>query len=357
MTADAKRRVLVVDDSALVRQVLSAILARHPLLEVVGTARDPYDAREKIKQLSPDVLTLDVEMPRMDGLTFLGKLMRAHPLPVVMLSSLTDKGTATALDALDLGAVDVIGKPALDQAVGLEAMGAEIAETVHAASFARIHRAAPALPSPAFSAPTAAMAPLATRARAGRSLIAVGSSTGGTEALRRIFETIPGNLPPIAVVQHMLPGFTPAFADRLDRASAATVKVAEDGESLQSGTVYLAPSDQHFTAVRRGAGLAVQLREGERVSRHLPSVDVLFESVAEACGPHALGIILTGMGEDGARGLLRMRQRGARTLGQDEATCVVYGMPRVAWARGAVMEQCPLPLVPHLIAEWCERQP
>jgi two-component system chemotaxis response regulator CheB len=353
MSADAKRRVLVVDDSALVRQVLSAILARHPLLEVVGTARDPYDAREKIKQLSPDVLTLDVEMPRMDGLTFLDKLMRAHPMPVVMLSSLTDKGTATALDALGLGAVDVIGKPALDQAVGLEAMGAEIAETVHAASFARIHRAASA-PAPA---PTTLMAPLAARARAGRSLIAIGSSTGGTEALRRIFEAIPDNLPPIAVVQHMLPGFTPAFADRLDRASAATVKVAEDGEPLRGGTVYLAPSDQHFTTVRRGAGLAAQLREGERVSRHLPSVDVLFESVAEACGPHALGIILTGMGEDGARGLLRMRQRGARTLGQDEATCVVYGMPRVAWARGAVMEQCPLPLIPRVIAEWCERQP
>ena len=353
MTADAKRRVLVVDDSALVRQVLSAILARHPLLEVVGTARDPYDAREKIKQLSPDVLTLDVEMPRMDGLTFLDKLMRAHPMPVVMLSSLTDKGTATALDALDLGAVDVIGKPALDQAVGLEAMGAEIAETVHAASFARIHRTASA-PAPA---PTTLMAPLAARARAGRSLIAIGSSTGGTEALRRIFEAIPDNLPPIAVVQHMLPGFTPAFADRLDRASAATVKVAEDGEPLRGGTVYLAPSDQHFATVRRGAGLAAQLREGERVSRHLPSVDVLFESVAEACGPHALGIILTGMGEDGARGLLRMRQRGARTLGQDEATCVVYGMPRVAWARGAVMEQCPLPLIPRVIAEWCERQP
>lgn len=359
MTADAKRRVLVVDDSALVRQVLSAILARHPLLEVVGTARDPYDAREKIRQLSPDVLTLDVEMPRMDGLTFLGKLMRAHPMPVVMLSSLTDKGTATALDALDLGAVDVIGKPALDQAVGLEAMGAEIAETVHAASFARIHRAAgaPAPPEAGATPYPAAITHMAARARAGRSLIAIGSSTGGTEALRRIFEAIPGNLPPIAVVQHMLPGFTPAFADRLDRASAATVKVAEDGESLQGGTVYLAPSDQHFTAVRRGAGLAVQLRDGERVSRHLPSVDVLFESVAEACGSHALGIILTGMGEDGARGLLRMRQRGARTLGQDEATCVVYGMPRVAWARGAVMEKCPLPLVPRLITEWCERQP
>ncbi|HEY3400026.1 MAG TPA: chemotaxis response regulator protein-glutamate methylesterase [Geothrix sp.] len=352
MNQEAKRRVLIVDDSALVRQVLGAILGRHPRLEVVGMAKDPYDAREKIKQLTPDVLTLDVEMPRMDGLTFLGKLMKAHPMPVVMLSSLTDKGTATALDALALGAVDVIGKPALDQAAGLEAMGAEIAETVHAASYARIHSAPLARPR-APEAPSAALAPLVARAQAGRTLIAIGSSTGGTEALRQIFEAVPGNLPPIAVVQHMLPGFTPAFADRLHRASAATVKVAEDGEVLRSGVVYLAPSDRHFTVVRRGAGLAAELKEGERVSRHLPSVDVLFESVAEACGPHALGVILTGMGEDGARGLLRMRQRGARTLGQDEDTCVVYGMPRVAWARGAVMEQCPLPLVPHQLSEWC----
>lgn len=351
MNADAKRRVLIVDDSALVRQVLSAILGQHPGLEVVGVAKDPYDAREKIKQLSPDVLTLDVEMPRMDGLTFLGKLMKAHPMPAVMLSSLTDRGTATALDALALGAVDVIGKPSLDQAAGLQAMGSAIAETVHAASFARIH-SAPRPPAPP-PEPAAALAPLAARARAGRTLIAIGSSTGGTEALRQVFEAIPANLPPIAVVQHMLPGFTPAFADRLDRASAATVKVAEDGEPLRSGTVYLAPSDRHFQVVRQGGGLAVQLMDGERVSRHLPSVDVLFDSVAEACGPHALGVILTGMGEDGARGLLRMRQRGARTLGQDEATCVVYGMPRVAWARGAVMEQCPLPLVPHQLSEWC----
>lgn len=355
MNADAKRRVLIVDDSALVRQVLSAILSQHPGLEVVGVAKDPYDAREKIKQLSPDVLTLDVEMPRMDGLTFLGKLMKAHPMPAVMLSSLTDRGTATALDALALGAVDVIGKPSLDQAAGLQAMGAAIAETVHAASYARIHSAPRSSAPP--PEPAAALVPLAARARAGRTLIAIGSSTGGTEALRQVFEAIPANLPPIAVVQHMLPGFTPAFAERLDRASAATVKVAEDGEPLRSGTVYLAPSDRHFQVARQGGGLVAQLMDGERVSRHLPSVDVLFDSVAEACGPHALGVILTGMGEDGARGLLRMRQRGARTLGQDEATCVVYGMPRVAWARGAVQEQCPLSSVPRLLAEWGDHQP
>jgi two-component system chemotaxis response regulator CheB len=355
VTAEARRRVLIVDDSALVRQVLAAILARHPGLEVVGAARDPYDAREKIKALDPDVLTLDVEMPRMDGLTFLGKLMKGHPMPAVMLSSLTDRGTATALDALALGAVDVIGKPTLDQVAGLEAMGAQIAEAVYAASLAQV-RPVPPAPVAAPAPPAASEAP-APRPRNGRSLIALGSSTGGTEALRRIFEAIPGDLPPIAVVQHMLPGFMPAFAERLDRTSAAAVKVAEDGEPLRPGAVYLAPSDCHLAVVRRGAGLAAQLRAGERVSRHLPSVDVLFQSVAEACGPHALGAILTGMGEDGARGLLQMRQKGARTLGQDEATCVVYGMPRAAWARGAVEAQVSLPDLPRHLAEWSTASP
>ena len=350
MSAETKRRVLIVDDSALVRQVLSNILSRHPLLQVIGTAKDPYDARERIKDLDPDVLTLDVEMPRMDGLTFLSKLMKAHPMPVVMLSSLTAKGTATALDALDLGAVDVIGKPALDQATGLEAMGAEIAEAVYAASMARVigRRAS----TPATAAP---LAPLAERAKAGRSLIAIGSSTGGTEALRQVFETIPENLPPIAVVQHMLPGFTGAFADRLDRRCRARVKVAEDGEPLKPGTVYLAPNETHLLVGRRGAGLVAVLEGSERVSRHLPSVDMLFQSVAETCGPHALGVILTGMGDDGARGLLQMRQKGARTLGQDEATCVVYGMPRAAWMRGAVEEQAPLDAIAGHLVAWCGR--
>jgi len=352
MTPDRKRRVLIVDDSVLVRQVLSAILSGHPELEVVGTAQDPYEARERIKELDPDVLTLDVEMPRMDGLTFLGKLMKAHPMPAVMLSSLTAKGTTTALDALDLGAVDVIGKPTMDQAAGLKAMGAEIAETVYAASLARVggHRppAAPAVPS--------ALAALAERAKAGRALIAIGSSTGGTEALRQIFEAIPENLPPIAVVQHMLPGFTEAFAERLNRTCRARVKVATDGETLKPGSVYLAPSEAHFTVRRQGAGLLARIQPGERVSRHLPSVDVLFNSVAEVCGAHALGVILTGMGDDGARGLLLMRQKGARTLGQDEATCVVYGMPRTAFMRGAVEEQAPLGAVADHLVAWCGRE-
>jgi len=350
MNQERRRRVLIVDDSALVRQVLTNILSRHPLLEVVGTAKDPYDARERIKELDPDVLTLDVEMPRMDGLTFLGKLMKAHPMPAVMLSSLTAKGTGTALDALDLGAVDVIGKPTMDQVRGLEAMGAEIAETVYAASLARVSGAR--APSPAAHA----LAPLAARAKAGRALIAIGSSTGGTEALRQIFEAIPENLPPIAVVQHMLPGFTAAFAERLDRSSRARVKVAQDGETLKPGTVYLAPNEAHLTVGRHSLGLVALLTTGDRVSRHLPSVDVLFNSVAECCGQHAMGVILTGMGDDGARGLLQMRQKGCHTLGQDEATCVVYGMPRSAWMRGAVEQQAPLNDIASRLVTWCGRE-
>ncbi len=351
MNPERKRRVLIVDDSPLVRQVLKTILSGHPQLEVVGTAMDPYEARERIKELDPDVLTLDVEMPRMDGLTFLGKLMKAHPMPAVMLSSLTAQGTTTALDALALGAVDVIGKPAMNQAAGLEAMGAEIAETVYAASLARV--SGPRAPSPSAHG---GLAPLASRAKAGRTLIAIGSSTGGTEALRQVFEAIPENLPPIAVVQHMLPGFTAAFAERLDRTCRARVKIAEDGEPLKPGTVYLAPSEAHLTIARHSPGLVALLQPGERVSRHLPSVDVLFQSVAEVCGPHALGVILTGMGDDGARGLLLMRQKGARTLGQDEATCVVYGMPRAAFMRGAVEEQAPLQAIANHLVLWCGRE-
>jgi len=349
MNMERKRRVLVVDDSALVRQVLTNILSRHPLLEVVGTAKDPYDARERIKELDPDVLTLDVEMPRMDGLTFLGKLMKAHPMPVVMLSSLTAKGTTTALDALDLGAVDVIGKPVADQAAGLERMGHEIAQTVYAASLARVGGHRPTVQAPP------SLASLAARAKAGRALIAIGSSTGGTEALRQVFESIPENLPPIAVVQHMLPGFTAAFAERLDRSCRARVKVAEDGESLKAGTVYLAPNEAHLTVGRHSVGLVAILQTGDRVSHHLPSVDVLFDSVAASCGGHAMGVILTGMGDDGARGLLKMRQKGARTLGQDEASCVVYGMPRAAFMRGGVEEQAPLGAIAKHLVAWCER--
>ncbi len=347
MSGGTRKRVLVVDDSALIRQVLSLILSRHPGLEVVGTAMDPYDAREKIKALAPDVLTLDVEMPRMDGLTFLGKLRKAHPMPVVMVSSLTAKGTATALDALALGAVDVIGKPEMDPVQGLEGMAAEIAETVYAA--AQAHLQVPAEGALENHPPP----PQAPRPAAQRQLVAIGSSTGGTEALREIFQSLPAGLPPIAVVQHMLPGFTEAFAARLDRICQPTVKVVAQGEPLQRGTIYLAPSARHFEVERRPTGLVAHLQDREPVSRHRPSATVLFNSVAAACGRRALGIILTGMGDDGAEGLLHLRQAGAHTLGQDAATSVVYGMPRVAWSLGAVAHQSALNAMPRHILDWC----
>ncbi|HEX9082325.1 MAG TPA: chemotaxis response regulator protein-glutamate methylesterase [Holophagaceae bacterium] len=345
MSAGDRKRVLIVDDSALIRQVLRVILERHPGLEVVGTASDPFDAREKIKALNPDVLTLDVEMPRMDGLTFLGKLQKAHPMPVVMVSSLTSKGTATALDALAMGAVDVIGKPESDAVQGLEAMGSDIAESVYAAAQAAVHRPSPP-PSESVRPPRPARLP------SGRQLVAIGSSTGGTEALREIFQALPSGLPPIAVVQHMLPGFTEAFAARLDRICPPSIRVAVEGEPLLTGAVYLAPSGRHLSVERRPGGLTARLTDGPPVSRHRPSANVLFESVAEACQAKALGIILTGMGDDGAEGLLKMRQSGAHTLGQDQTSCVVYGMPRVAWTRGAVAQQIPLTAISRHILDW-----
>ena len=347
MSRAGRKRVLVVDDSALIRQVLALILSRHPGLEVVGTATDPYDAREKIKHLDPDVLTLDVEMPRMDGLTFLGKLQKAHPMPVAMVSSLTAKGTATALDALALGAVDVIGKPEMDPVQGLETMAAEIAETVYAA--AQAHLQTPAANPLGHSAAL----PQAPRPTVQRQLVAIGSSTGGTEALREIFQALPPGLPPIAVVQHMLPGFTEAFAARLDRICQPTVKVVNHGELLERGIIYLAPSARHLQVERRPTGLVARLLDSDPVSRHRPSATVLFDSVASACGRKALGIILTGMGDDGAQGLLRLRQAGARTLGQDAASSIVYGMPRVAWSLGAVAHQAALSAIPRHILDWC----
>lgn len=340
-----RRRVLIVDDSLAVRQMLTHLLSQHPDLEVVGQCSDPYEAREKVIALKPDVLTLDVEMPRMDGLTFLSKLMKARPTPVVMISSLTAKGTDVALEALRLGAVEVIGKPSLNPSQGLAAMGTQLGDTVYAASMARVRAPAPA---------ATARRPLtwSLNARQG-ACIAIGASTGGTEALREIFQGLPGGLPPIFVVQHMMPGFTAAFAERLDKQTEATVKEAQDGETAQPGHIYLAPSDRHMKAHYRGGRWQAEILDTERVNRHRPSVDVLMHAVAPA-GPRALGILLTGMGDDGAEGLLAMRQAGARTLAQDEATSVVFGMPRVAWLKGAAEKQVALQDVAPAILDWAQ---
>jgi len=347
-----RRKVLIVDDSALVRQVMTRILSAHPGLEVVGTAGDPYEAREQIIRLQPDVLTVDIEMPRMDGLTFLGKLMKAHPMPVVVVSSLTAKGTEVAMEALRLGAAEVLGKPGGSSGFGLERLGEEIAEAVHEASFVQVAR------RPAPSAPSAILRPKGEgplRVRPDR-LILLGASTGGTEALRHVFEALPGDLPPIAVVQHILPGFTAAYAQRLDSLSAVRVKEAEDRERLLPGTAYLAPSHAHLRVQATGdGGWQAAVAPGERIRNHLPAAEALFQSAAESGGaPRVLGILLTGMGDDGARGLLALRRAGALTLGQDEATSVVYGMPRAAWELGAVARQLPLGEVAPEIVRWAQ---
>ncbi len=345
----ARRRVLVVDDSALVRQLMTRILSAHPKLEVVGTAVDPYEAREKIIALAPDVLTVDIEMPRMDGLTFLGKLMKAHPMPVVVVSSLTARGTEVAMEALRLGATEVIGKPGGSSGVGLESVGEQIAEAVHSASFARVSRRPAQAPEIALPQTKAVV----NLNRADR-LILVGSSTGGTEALRALFEALPAGLPPIAVVQHILPGFTAAYAQRLDSVSPVRVKEAVDGEHLLNGHAYLAPSLKHLRVQGvPGGGWKAQVAEGERHRNHLPSVDILMLSAAEArVGRKGLGVILTGMGDDGARGMVALRQGGSATLGQDEATSVVYGMPKVAYEMGGVGSQLPLQEIPPEIVRW-----
>lgn len=335
-------RVLIVDDSAVMRQLLTAILSRAPDIEVVGTARDAFTARDRILGLRPDVLTLDVEMPGMDGLTFLEKLMRAAPMPVVMVSSLTERGAVTTLRALELGAVDFVAKPKLDVRAGTLTLADELVEKVRAAARARLR---PLRPRPAPAVPARAEPPPAEPAALPRStwsVIAMGASTGGTEALREVLSSLPADSPGVVVVQHMPEGFTRSFAERLDGLCRVRVREARDGDRILPGHVLIAPGNRHLRVYRSGAVYGVRLSDDPPVNRHRPSVDVLFQSCARALGANAVGVILTGMGGDGARGLLAMRAAGARTIAQDEATCVVFGMPREAIAAGAVEEILPL---------------
>jgi two-component system chemotaxis response regulator CheB len=330
-------RVLVVDDSALMRQVLGTLLARDPSIEIVGTASDPFIARDKIRALQPDVLTLDVEMPRMDGLTFLEKLMRAHPMPVVMVSSLTEAGCVTTLRALELGAVDFVTKPKGDLRERLPEVAQEIIDKVKVAATACVRARVPLPPSPARPRATAPSVPRVTQ-----QILAVGASTGGTEALREFLTALPADAPGVVVVQHMPEHFTRAFADRLDGLCTVRVKEGEDGDRVLAGHVLIAPGNYHMRLVREGATCLVRLSTGPPVNRHRPAVDVLFQSCAQYAGADAVGVIMTGMGDDGARGLLAMRQAGARTLAQDEASCVVFGMPKVAIDMGAAEQILPL---------------
>jgi two-component system, chemotaxis family, protein-glutamate methylesterase/glutaminase len=329
-------KVLIVDDSALMRALLTEIIGGAPDLEVVGSAPDPIAAREMIKSLNPDVLTLDVEMPKMDGLEFLSRLMKLRPMPVVMISSLTARGSEVTLQALELGAVDFIAKPRAESATLLQAYSEEIRDKIRAAKTAHLRRpqvvAAPA--SVRAEAPTAGISSRVLTEK----LIAIGASTGGTEAIKEVIVRLPAEVPGIVIVQHMPEAFTPSFAKRLDSLGAVRVVEARGGERIQPGHAYLAPGHSHLLVKKSGAGWVTELSQSEPVNRHRPSVDVLFNSVAKEAGKNAIGVILTGMGKDGAQGMLAMRQTGAWNIGQDQDSCVVYGMPREAAQVGAVDE-------------------
>lgn len=355
-----KTRVLIVDDSALVRRMLTEIFATDPDIEVVGAANDPFAAREKIKSLNPDVITLDVEMPRMDGITFLENLMRLRPMPVVMVSSLTESGAEVTLRALELGAVDFVTKPKVDLSGSLGRYAEEIAGKVKAAAGARPRprtAAATGGPAPRLSADailpgTARKAPVL---RTTERVVAIGASTGGTEALREVLGVLPPDAPAIVVSQHIPAAFSGPFAQRLDRIAAMSIAEAQDGQYLLPGHVYIAPGDRHLIVERDGARYRCRLNDGPHVNRHRPSVDVMFRSVAQNVGPNAVGVLLTGMGDDGARGLKEMLEAGARTIAQDEQSSVVWGMPGSAVRLGAAEQVLPLQRIAAQLLELATR--
>ncbi|SEP72414.1 two-component system, chemotaxis family, response regulator CheB [Ectothiorhodospira magna] len=338
-----KIRVLVVDDSALVRKVLTEILGSAPDIEVVGTAQDPYVARERIKSLDPDVLTLDVEMPRMDGLTFLRNLMRLRPMPVVMVSSLTARGADVTLQALELGAVDFVTKPTLDVSRTLGEYSRELIDKVRMAAGARLRSPARlAAPPPKYSVDEVVPPRPAGRWRTTDRMMAIGASTGGTEAVKEVLMALPADCPAVVIAQHIPPGFSKAWADRMDRQTRLVVREAEDGDRLVNGHVFIAPGDHHLLVVRDGARYVCRLSQAEPVNRHRPSVDVLFRSVLQSAGTNACAALLTGMGADGAQGLKELHDVGVFTIAQDEATSVVWGMPGEAIKRGGASAVLPL---------------
>jgi two-component system, chemotaxis family, protein-glutamate methylesterase/glutaminase len=362
-----KIRVVVVDDSALVRSLLAEIINRQDDMECVGAASDPYVAREMIRNLDPDVITLDVEMPRMDGIDFLAKLMRLRPMPVVMVSTLTARGAEVTLRALELGAVDFVAKPKIGVADGLRLLAQEITEKVRIAAKARVSKLPPASAHPPAHAPTpghvaigastshegappAGLAPASLGRLSTEKLIFIGASTGGTEATREVLCGLPADAPAILITQHMPPGFTTSYAARLNGLCRIAVKEAVDGERILPGHAYLAPGGFHLSVERSGANYIARVRDGEPVNRHRPSVEVLFQSAARVAGRNAIGVMLTGMGADGARAMKAMRDAGAYNVAQNEASCVVFGMPREAIAAGACQEVLPVKrIAQHLI--------
>jgi two-component system chemotaxis response regulator CheB len=342
-SGQAKKRikVLIVDDSALVRRMLTEMLSSDASITVLGAAHDAYDAREKIKALNPDVLTLDVEMPRMDGVTFLRNLMRLRPMPVIMVSSLTDKGAEVTLDALSIGAVDYLPKPKIDLAATLADYKEELVAKVKAAASARLRATTTTTASASADAILAKRDPQ-RQLRTTERIIAIGASTGGTEAIKEVLIRLPPDTPGIVITQHIPKLFSGAFARRMDACCQVSVCEAEDGQQILRGHAYVAPGDMHLLLVRDGARYVCRLDDGPPVNRHKPSVDVLFRSVAQQAGRNAIGVILTGMGKDGALGLKEMRDAGARTVAQDEATSIVWGMPGEAVAVGGAADVLPL---------------
>ena len=343
-----KTRVVVVDDSALVRSLLAEIINRQGDMECVGAAADPLLARELIRNLNPDVITLDVEMPRMDGIDFLGKLMRLRPMPVVMVSTLTERGADVTLRALELGAIDFVAKPKIGVADGLRQLAQDITDKIRIAAQAKVRRparpataaASDALPQSSPARPAGApiaMGPLSTE-----KIVFIGASTGGTEATKEVLIHLPADHPAVLITQHMPPGFTKSYAARLDGLCRISVAEARDGERILPGHAYIAPGGLHLSVERSGANYIARVQDGEPVNRHKPSVEVLFKSAARVLGPNAFGVMLTGMGADGAKAMKEMRDAGSFNLVQDEASCVVFGMPREAIAAGAANEVLPL---------------
>ena len=340
-----KIRALVVDDSALIRKLLTEIINSQHDMEAVGAAPDPIAAREMIRLLNPDVLTLDVEMPKMDGLDFLEKLMRLRPMPVVMVSTLTEKGSEVTLRALELGAVDFVAKPRIDIANGIQHYAREITDKIRIAASARLRRVMPVAASTAKSALPA----VDNRSLSTEKLIIVGASTGGTEAIKEFLIDLPPDSPGILIAQHMPEGFTRSFAQRLNRLCRITVAEASHGERILPGHAYIAPGHSHLLLERSGSNYMTELSLSRPVNHHRPSVELLFQSAAQAAGPNAIGVILTGMGKDGALGMLAMHRAGAYTFAQDENTCVVFGMPKEAIAAGGVDEIVPLQEMPRRV--------
>jgi two-component system chemotaxis response regulator CheB len=353
--AGPKTRVVVVDDSALVRGLLAEIIDRQPDMCCVGAAADPLVAREMIRNLNPDVITLDIEMPRMDGLDFLSRLMRLRPMPVVMVSTLTERGADVTLKALELGAVDFVAKPKIGVADGLRQLGADITEKIRTAARARVSRlaAAPAAGTGNGSAMAAKPSPMASLGRLStEKIIFLGASTGGTEATREVLAELPADCPAVMITQHMPPGFTKSYAGRLNGLCRIRVAEARDGERILPGHAYLAPGGFHLSVERSGANYVARVTDSDPVNRHKPSVEVLFDSAARVVGRNALGVMLTGMGADGARAMKTMRDAGSFNLVQDEASCVVFGMPREAIAHGAAHEVLPLNRIAPRLLEW-----